>query len=135
MSAEGMAPSKPWAVDDADGDQEQLTHLRQHLMLDPIPREEMNTLVMEAMYQTGPRYWLLLTVLSMIVLVGLFGAWAYQIRNGMGVAGISRPVYWGMYITNLVFWIGISHSGTFVSAVLRLFQVEWRRPPTSPQCH
>lgn len=129
MSVEGMARPQSWAVDTVDHSQEgHRQHLQQHLMLDPKPREEMNSLVLRAMLQTGPRYWLLVAALALIVLICLFGAWAYQIMNGMGVAGIRRPVYWGMYITNLVFWIGISHSGTFVSAVLRVFKVEWRRP-------
>lgn len=129
MSVEGIAPAKPWAADDLTKvSDDHRTQLQQHLMLDPKPREEMNSLVMDAMQKTGPRYWIVVAVLALIMIVGLFGAWAYQIMNGMGVAGIQRPVYWGMYITNLVFWIGISHSGTFVSAVLRVFKVEWRRP-------
>ena len=57
---------------------------------------------------------ILVAVLALISIVGLFGVWGYQIMTGMGVAGIRRPVFWGMYIVNFVFWIGISHSGTFV---------------------
>jgi molybdopterin-containing oxidoreductase family membrane subunit len=48
----------------------------------------------------------------------------------MGVAGINRPNYWGVYIVNFIFWVGISHSGTFVSAILRIFKAEFRRPIT-----
>lgn len=57
-------------------------------------------------------------------------AWGYQIVNGMGVAGINRPVYWGLYIVNFVFWIGISHAGTLISAILRLTDAGWRKPVT-----
>jgi molybdopterin-containing oxidoreductase family membrane subunit len=65
------------------------------------------------------------------LLVGLlFYAWGYQIVNDIGVAGINRPVFWGFYITNFVFWIGISHAGTLISAILRVTQAEWRRPVT-----
>ena len=60
----------------------------------------------------------------------LFWAWGYQIRNDIGVAGINRPVFWGFYITNFVFWIGISHAGTLISAILRVTSAEWRRPVT-----
>ena len=60
----------------------------------------------------------------------LFYSWGYQIVNDIGVAGISRPVFWGFYITNFVFWIGISHAGTLISAILRVTQAEWRRPVT-----
>ena len=57
-------------------------------------------------------------------------SWGYQIRTGIGVAGINRPVFWGFYITNFVFWIGISHAGTLISAILRVTGAEWRRPVT-----
>ncbi len=52
--------------------------------------------------------------------------WGYQIKDGMGVAGISHPVGWGVYITNFVFWVGIAHSGTLISAVLYLFRARFR---------
>jgi molybdopterin-containing oxidoreductase family membrane subunit len=48
----------------------------------------------------------------------------------LGVAGVNRPSYWGIFLVNTVFWIGISHAGTFVSALLRVFKAEFRRPFT-----
>ena len=57
-------------------------------------------------------------------------AWGYQIYYGIGVAGIRRPVFWGFYIINFVFWIGISHAGTLISAILRLTDAGWRKPVT-----
>jgi molybdopterin-containing oxidoreductase family membrane subunit len=48
----------------------------------------------------------------------------------MGTAGINRPVYWGFFIATFVFWVGISHAGTMISAVLRLLKADWRRPIT-----
>jgi molybdopterin-containing oxidoreductase family membrane subunit len=48
----------------------------------------------------------------------------------MGTAGINRPVYWGLFIATFVFWVGISHAGTMISAVLRLLKADWRRPIT-----
>jgi Ni/Fe-hydrogenase subunit HybB-like protein len=60
----------------------------------------------------------------------LFWAWGYQVRHDIGVAGINRPVFWGFYITNFVFWIGISHAGTLISAILRVTSAGWRRPVT-----
>lgn len=64
-----------------------------------------------------------------IVAWALF-AWGYQIVNGFGSTGVRRPVYWGFYIVNFVFWIGISHAGTLISAILRLTGAEWRKPVT-----
>lgn len=59
-----------------------------------------------------------------------FIAWLVQLRQGLGVTGLNVPVYWGTYITNFVFFIGISHAGTLISAILRLCDAEWRRSIT-----
>lgn len=103
---------------------------REHLMFDPRPREEMNRMVMEAMTTTTRRYWIWLIGLGLGVVVLLFGAWGNMILTGLGVAGVRRPVFWGVFIVTFVFWIGISHAGTFVSAILRVFKAEFRRPFT-----
>jgi len=50
----------------------------------------------------------------------------YQFRVGLGILGITHPVMWGVYITNFVFWIGIGHAGTLISAILHLFRQRWR---------
>jgi molybdopterin-containing oxidoreductase family membrane subunit len=50
-----------------------------------------------------------------------------QIRKGLGVAGYQPPIMWAVYITNFVFWVGIAHCGTLVSAVLYLFRARFRR--------
>jgi len=70
--------------------------------------------------------------LSFLVAVALWGmiAWGYQIHEGIGVAGIRRPVFWGFYLVDFVFWIGISHAGTLISAILRLTDANWRKPVT-----
>ncbi|MCW5976586.1 MAG: polysulfide reductase NrfD [Bryobacteraceae bacterium] len=75
------------------------------------------------------RYWIAVAVCGALVAwAGV--AWAYQIAAGIGVAGIRRPVFWGFYIVNFVFWIGISHAGTLISAILRLTGAGWRKPVT-----
>ena len=53
-------------------------------------------------------------------------AWAYQIHEGLGVAGYNPPVMWGVYIVTFVFWIGIGHAGTLISAILYLFRAGFR---------
>lgn len=75
------------------------------------------------------RYWSFLALFGGIVVAALC-AFAWQIDAGIGVAGIRRPVFWGFYITNFVFWIGLSHAGTLISAILRLANATWRRPVT-----
>jgi Ni/Fe-hydrogenase subunit HybB-like protein len=71
-----------------------------------------------------PYYVALLVLASGILLWGV--AWTYQIALGMGVAGISHPISWGVYIANFVFWVGIAHSGTLISAILYLVRAKWR---------
>ncbi|MEO8098259.1 MAG: NrfD/PsrC family molybdoenzyme membrane anchor subunit [Acidobacteriota bacterium] len=75
------------------------------------------------------RYVLTLVAAMSVVLLGAF-AWFTQLRDGMGVTGLQRPVFWGFYIVNFVFWIGISHAGTLISAILRLTDAGWRKPIT-----
>jgi molybdopterin-containing oxidoreductase family membrane subunit len=70
------------------------------------------------------------TAIAFIVGAGGLIAWAYQLKRGMGVTGLKRPVYWGFYIVDFVFWIGISHAGTLISAILRLTDAAWRKPVT-----
>jgi len=64
------------------------------------------------------------------VVVAALSAFGYQIYAGLGVSGLRMPVFWGFYITNFVFWIGLSHAGTLISAILRLANATWRRPVT-----
>ena len=64
-----------------------------------------------------------------LLLTGL-GAWTWQFIAGLGITGMNRPVYWGVYITNFVFFIGLAHSGTFISAILRIAGQSWRAPLT-----
>jgi len=75
------------------------------------------------------RYLAVVSLLLAITLWGLF-CWGYQLHQGIGVAGIRRPVFWGFYLVNFVFWIGISHAGTLISAILRLTEAQWRKPVT-----
>src|ERR1019366_896633 len=88
-----------------------------------------DAILFEPVLKTGSGYWLLIFVLVSIVLWAVY-AYSIQWRDGLGVTGLNRPVYWGFYITNFVFFVGISHAGTLISAILRLCQAEWRRPIT-----
>jgi Ni/Fe-hydrogenase subunit HybB-like protein len=103
---------------------------RQHLMHDPLPRGQMNDMVMESMHATSPIFWAVTGGLALIVLYALGYEWYILIMQGQGTAGVLRPDYWGVFLVNTVFWIGISHAGTFISAILRVLKVESRRPFT-----
>ncbi len=54
------------------------------------------------------------------------GTFVYQTYVGLGVAGYSHPIFWGVYIVTFVFWVGIAHAGTLISAILYLFRAKWR---------
>jgi Ni/Fe-hydrogenase subunit HybB-like protein len=72
-------------------------------------------------------------VTSGLLLLVILGGWVLfsrQLLYGLGVTGLNQPVAWGFYIVNFVFFIGISHAGTLISAILRLSKAEWRRPIT-----
>lgn len=53
-------------------------------------------------------------------------AWGYQLRAGLGVTSLQHPMMWAVFITNFVWWIGIAHSGTMISAILFLFRASFR---------
>jgi Ni/Fe-hydrogenase subunit HybB-like protein len=76
------------------------------------------------------RHYLLATLAALTVGGAGLLAWGYQLHRGMGVTGLQRPVFWGLYIVDFVFWIGISHAGTLISAILRLTDATWRKPIT-----
>ncbi|KAB2934750.1 MAG: hydrogenase [Leptonema illini] len=60
-------------------------------------------------------------------LLGLLGAEiAYLVSTGIGIIGINTPVSWGSFIITFVFWIGIGHAGTLISAILFVFRQQWR---------
>jgi Ni/Fe-hydrogenase subunit HybB-like protein len=89
--------------------------------------EEVNRDVLDSMLVTGPRYWLLLGLAAGGAVVLFFLPWAYQAYVGLGASGMNRQVLWGTYLANFVFWIGLSHSGTLLSAVLHITHSSWRK--------
>jgi len=92
-------------------------------------KNKINDDLLRPVLHTSPWFYVIVLVLGGIIVAGL-GSWMYQMSHGLVVAGIKWPVYWAFYITNFVFWIGISHAGTLISAILRLVNATWRRPVT-----
>ena len=88
---------------------------------------QLNDELLSSLRPPTRRWYLLAFLLGAVVAWGLF-AFTWQVTHGMYVTGKNRPVMWGFYITGFVFWVGLSHSGTMVSAILRLSQANWRRP-------
>ena len=73
-----------------------------------------------------PGWWKFTIVLSLFVSLGLPIGLVYLISTGVGVWGLNHPVAWGWAIVNFVWWIGIGHAGTLISAILFLLRQKWR---------
>src|SRR4051794_14694906 len=73
----------------------------------------------------GPGFFLLLSISFLLVMV-LTYAIGYLFIRGIGIWGVNIPVAWGFAIINFVWWIGIGHAGTFISAILLLLGQKWR---------
>ncbi len=87
--------------------------------------ERLQATVRAAHGRPGRGYWLLLAAAAALA---AWGGWAYSlmVRNGLYLTGLQRPGCWGNLITDFVFWVGIAHSGTLISAILFLFRAKFR---------
>jgi molybdopterin-containing oxidoreductase family membrane subunit len=86
---------------------------------------DVNRDVVRTLDVPGPRYFAWLTGCALLLLAFIL-ALTWQTYTGLGVTGLRTPQYWALYITNFVFWIGIGHAGTLISAILYLFRARWR---------
>ncbi|HKI82956.1 MAG TPA: NrfD/PsrC family molybdoenzyme membrane anchor subunit, partial [Candidatus Krumholzibacteria bacterium] len=73
-----------------------------------------------------PKWWYAVTALTFGLVMMLFYALAVLFVKGVGIWGINIPVGWGFAIVNFVWWIGIGHAGTLISAILLLLRQDWR---------
>jgi Ni/Fe-hydrogenase subunit HybB-like protein len=83
--------------------------------------------VLDTLVPPRRSYWVLVSLLFAGILMGA-ACWMVQILVGIGAGGQNNPVHWGTYLINFVFWVGIAHSGTLISAILHLFRAGWRNP-------
>lgn len=72
------------------------------------------------------RVWWICLAISLLMLSALGVGVGWLVWQGIGVWGLNRPVGWAWDITNFVFWVGIGHAGTLISAILFLFRQKWR---------
>jgi molybdopterin-containing oxidoreductase family membrane subunit len=73
-----------------------------------------------------PRFWYIALAVSGALTLVFFAVLTHLVRTGIGIWGNNQPVGWAWDITNFVFWIGIGHAGTLISAILFLFRQRWR---------
>ncbi len=74
----------------------------------------------------APKVWWLVLILAISLLMMLGACIGHLLMKGVGVWGNNNPAYWGWPIVNFVFWVGIGHAGTLISAILFLFRQNWR---------
>jgi len=91
----------------------------------PATWADVNRDVIRTIGMPGEKYFALMCLVALTLACGA-AAWAWQIWVGIGAAGKRTPQMWAMYITTFVFWIGIGHAGTLISAILYLFRAKWR---------
>lgn len=88
--------------------------------------ENVNTEVLGTLRRPSLVFWVVLALLSLGFLYGLC-AWGYLVATGMGSTRLRPPgVMWGIFLSNFIFWIGLAHSGTLISAILYLFRARFR---------
>ena len=76
--------------------------------------------------ENPPKIWWLILAAAISLLLVLGGCVNHLLMKGVGVWGNNNPAYWGWPIVNFVFWVGIGHAGTLISAILFLFRQNWR---------
>ncbi len=92
-------------------------------------RERLERVVLNPLRQTDKGWYALVLFLGAIAAWGLY-AFITQLRYGLIVTGMDDHIMWGLYMVNFVFFIGISHAGTLISAILRVTGASWRTPIT-----
>lgn len=73
-----------------------------------------------------PVWWMVCMAIALVTASFTVFGLAYQTAAGVGVWGLANPINWGWAIVNFVFWIGIGHAGTLISAILCLLRQKWR---------
>ena len=99
---------------------------RQKLVLGGLNFKTLTDLVCRPVERKAPPWWFIGLILSVSLLLLLKAMLAYLFWEGVGIWGLNNPVGWGFAIVNFVFWVGIGHAGTLISAILFLFRQKWR---------
>ncbi len=94
-------------------------------MVPELTYDSVNRDIIRTLEKPGAFYFLGVAFAALLFLLGVW-AEAQNVRYGLGMSGYSHPVYWAFYITDFVFWVGIGHAGTLISAILFLFRARWR---------
>ena len=98
-------------------------------MMDNETITQKHNRIIEPLTRAGRPFWLTV-ILSPLIFFWSFFAFGWQYYWGLGETGMGHPISWALYLVNFVFFIGISHAGTLISAILRITHAGWRTPIT-----
>jgi molybdopterin-containing oxidoreductase family membrane subunit len=96
---------------------------------DSRSREEIEKPILRPIISTRKSSYAFIIVLLVIIGIGIY-AYYFQLKEGLTVTGLTDTIFWGVYVVNLIFFLGISYGGTLISGILRITGSEWRRPIT-----
>ena len=99
---------------------------RVDLVKDNLDFKQLTDLVAKPSESKTPKWWFIALAVSLSGILLLKSMLAYLFWEGVGIWGLNNPVGWGYAIVNFVFWVGIGHAGTLISAILFLFRQDWR---------
>jgi Ni/Fe-hydrogenase subunit HybB-like protein len=114
-------PSEPAPLPEGDGAMED-----DRLVKGNLSFHDITEMVSRHAEKKAPMAWYVAFAAALSGTLLLLGLFAYVVWNGIGVWGNNQPVGWGWPIVNFVFWVGIGHAGTLISAILYLFRQHWR---------
>ena len=105
---------------------EVVSPLRKPLVTENRSYTDVSDEILEKVERPTSKLWLLcFSISAAVALMGVLVI-GYQITTGIGVWGLNKTIGWSWDITNFVFWVGIGHAGTLISAILLLFRQKWR---------
>jgi len=88
---------------------------------------QINKEVLKSMENPRKGYWISVAVCLFLIMFAVV-AEVHQYQVGMGAANLNWPHMWDLYIATFIFWIGMSHAGTLLSAILHIMNADWRKP-------
>jgi len=103
-----------------------VSELRQPLITEDRTYKQISEDILDTLEEKPSKAWLAGFSISALFLTIGFLTVAYQVGTGIGTWGLNKTVGWSWDITNFVFWVGIGHAGTLISAVLLIFRQRWR---------
>ena len=100
--------------------------IREPLILADKTYKDITDDIIKPIESKAPKTWYLLFMIALVIALWGIGCIVYLLGTGIGVWGLNKTVGWAWDITNFVWWVGIGHAGTLISAILFLFRQKWR---------